>query len=125
MAVRSRRSFEEHVFKPLTESGVAAPVADAVTDRLMAAVLGESAKAKKEKSEPKKGKKKEEAAPADREPIQTGQVTVLGRPELDYLAGLGREIAAPAWMRRCSGAWSRATSWPARTPQFTWHTRSP
>jgi CRISPR system Cascade subunit CasC len=94
MAVRSRRSFEEHVFKPLAEVGITASVADAVTDRLMAAVLGESAKAKKEKSEPKKSKKRDEAGPAEREPIQTGQVTVLGRPELDYLAGLGREIAA-------------------------------
>lgn len=93
MAVRSRRSFEEHVFKPLVDGGTAAPIADAITDRLMAAVLGESAKAKREKAEPKKGKKKDEASVAEREPIQTGQVTVLGRPELDYLAELGREIA--------------------------------
>jgi CRISPR system Cascade subunit CasC len=93
MAVRSRRSFDEHVYKPLEAGGVASDVAEAITDRLMAAVLGESAKAKKEKAEPKKGKKKEDAA-AEREPIQTGQVTVLGKPELDYLAELGRQIAS-------------------------------
>lgn len=95
MAVRSRRSFEEHVFKPLAEAGVAAPLAEAITERLMAAVLGESAKAKKEKADPKRGKKKGDGdAEAPREPIQTGQVTVLGKPELDYLASLGLAIAA-------------------------------
>jgi CRISPR system Cascade subunit CasC len=91
MAVRSRRSFEEHVYAPLVASGVEASIAEAITDRLMAAVLGESAKAKKAKAE-KKGKKDE--GPTEREPIQTGQVTVLGKPELDYLCGLGKEIAA-------------------------------
>jgi CRISPR system Cascade subunit CasC len=93
MAVRSRRSFEEHVFAPLKAAGVPTELAEPITERLMAAVLGESAKAKKEKAEPKKGKNKDEGA-AEREPIQTGQVTVLGRPELDHLASLGREIAA-------------------------------
>ena len=91
MAVRSRRSFEEHVYAPLVAGGVEASIAEANTNRLMAAVLGERAKAKKAKAE-KKGKKDE--APAEREPIQTGQVTVLGKPELDYLCGLGKEIAA-------------------------------
>lgn len=91
MAVRSRRSFEEHVYTPLVASGVEASIAEAVTDRLMAAVLGESAKAKKVRAE-RKGKKDE--APTEREPIKTGQVTVLGKPELDYLCGLGKEIAA-------------------------------
>lgn len=94
MAVRSRRSFEENVYKPLVRGGVSESMAEAITDRLMAAVLGESAKAKKEKAE-KKGKKRDEAS-LEREPIQTGQVTVLGKPELDYLLGLGREIAQHA-----------------------------
>lgn len=93
MAVRSRRSFEEHVFKPLVARGVDEELAEAITGRLMAAVLGESAKAKKAKAE-KKGKKDE--APAEREPIQTGQVTVLGKPELDYLLELGVELAGQA-----------------------------
>lgn len=92
MAVRSRRSFEKHVFEPLVQSGVTVEIAEAVTDRLMAAVLGESAKAKKAKTE-KKGKKQDDAE-AEREPIQTGQVTVLGKPELDFMLGLAREIAA-------------------------------
>ncbi len=95
MAVRSRRSFEEHVFKPLVATGVTVGLADAVTERVMAAVLGESAKAKKEKAEGKKGKKKDDA-PAEREPIQTGQVTVLGKPELDYLLSLAKDIARAA-----------------------------
>lgn len=92
MAVRSRRSFEKHVFEPLVQSGVSVEIAESVTDRLMAAVLGESAKAKKAKTE-KKGKKQDETE-TEREPIQTGQVTVLGKPELDFMLGLGREIAA-------------------------------
>lgn len=95
MAVRSRRSFEEFVYKPLVAGGVEPAIAEAVTDRVMAAVLGESAKAKKEKAETKKAKKGEVVV-VEREAIQTGQVTVLGRPELDYLLGLGREIAGQA-----------------------------
>lgn len=94
MAVRSRRSFERHVYQPLVDGGVAQDVAEAVTDRLMAAVLGESAKAKKAKTE-KKGKKQDDAD-AERDAIQTGQVTVLGKPELDFMLTLGKEIAAQA-----------------------------
>jgi len=94
LAVRSRRSFEEHVFKPLVADGVSEAMAETVTERLMAAVLGESAKAKKDKVD-KKGKKKEEEA-APREPIQTGQVTVLGRPELDFILESAREILRQA-----------------------------
>ncbi|MBZ0116484.1 MAG: type I-E CRISPR-associated protein Cas7/Cse4/CasC [Sandaracinaceae bacterium] len=98
MSVRSRRSFEEHVYKPLVAEGIDSAIATAATERVMAAVLGESAKAKKEKAEGKKGKKKGEAesAPVEREPIQTGQVTVLGKPELDFLLGEARAIAKAA-----------------------------
>lgn len=93
MSVRSRRSFEEYVFAPLVESGVDSELADAVTKQLMAVVLGESAKAKAKK----KSKKKEEDETADeREPIQTGQITVLGKPELDHLLNLGKLIAGAA-----------------------------
>jgi CRISPR system Cascade subunit CasC len=100
MSVRSRRSFDEHVFRPLIAEGIDEAVAAAATERIMAAVLGESAKAKKEKAEgkEKKGKKKDaaEAALVEREPIQTGQVTVLGKPELDYLLAEARTLAAGA-----------------------------
>ncbi len=103
MSVRSRASFERYVRAPLAESGVAGDLADAVTEALMVAVLGESAKAKKEKeksADGKKASKKAKAEPAaeaaERAPIGTNQVTVLGRPELDFLLGEAKAIAASA-----------------------------
>lgn len=71
MSVRSRRTFERHVFGPLRDKGIAEDLARAATDGLMSALLGESAKAKKAKAQ-------EEST------LETNQITVLGRPELDY-----------------------------------------
>ncbi len=82
MSIRSRRTFERFVLAPLLEDGVAQELADAVTEGLMALTLGESAKAKKSKEE--------SVAPTAR----TGQITVLGRPELDYLLREARELCA-------------------------------
>ncbi|MBC7172007.1 MAG: type I-E CRISPR-associated protein Cas7/Cse4/CasC, partial [Polyangiaceae bacterium] len=92
-SVRSRASFERFVYEPLVASGVESAVADAITEALIAEVLGESAKAKREKAEGKTKKGKKENLSTDREPLSTNQVTVLGRPELDFLAEEGRAIA--------------------------------
>ena len=75
MSIRSRLSFDKYVFTPLKEE-VDEALARAVTTSLMAGVLGKSAKAKKEDS-------------AD---IRTGQVTVLGPAELDYLRETALQI---------------------------------
>ena len=96
MSVRSRRTFEELVFKPLMESGVAEAVARAVTDELQAVVLGTAPK----KVAKSKAGAEGEAAPADESggDSHTGQITVLGHPEMAYLLDVARELA-----RRCGG----------------------
>jgi CRISPR system Cascade subunit CasC len=109
LAVRSRLSFEKFVRQELLAEGVAEDLATAATDAVMIAVLGESAKAKKAKEDasaaPEEGKasgkgagkaaksaKKEEGPTESR----TGQVTVLGRPELAYFLAEARELAKAA-----------------------------
>jgi CRISPR system Cascade subunit CasC len=81
-SVRSRLSFEKYVLNPLLDEGVDKDKATTVIQALMSEVLGESKKAKKAK---------EEAKPED---VHTNQVTVLGRPELDYLRDLARKLYA-------------------------------
>lgn len=89
-SVRSRHTFERFVAAPLRASGVPDDIAEAVTATIMAEVLGESAKAKKSKA--KKAKENEADKEAERESghLQTGQITVLGRPEVDYLLDLAK-----------------------------------
>lgn len=106
MSVRSRYTFEELVAKPLVEGGVEAELARAVTLALMDGLLGKSAKAKKEakdreeeaKDAPaRKAKSKREAEPErakEPAPLQTGQITVLGRPEVEYVLGIARKVCA-------------------------------
>jgi CRISPR system Cascade subunit CasC len=86
--LRSRRTFHLHVVRPLVEQGVPEDVALAVTEALTAAVLGDSAKAKERR---KSAKKEGEDQPIDARELRTEQVTVLGRPEVDYLLGVARQ----------------------------------
>ncbi len=79
MAVRSRRTFEQQVYEPLIGDGVPENVALEVTQALMELVLGKSAKAKKASDDNGGGPR-------------TGQVTVLGRPEVDFLLTEAREV---------------------------------
>jgi CRISPR system Cascade subunit CasC len=81
MSVRSRRTFERCVFEPLREKGIPEDVARAAADALMSAVLGESAKAKKAKAEGESS-------------LDTNQITVFGRPELDYFVKELAELCA-------------------------------
>lgn len=80
-SVRSRITFEDKVVEPLLEDGFDEARVRAAVDDLMVKVLGQSAKAK--------AKKKDEAPKAE-----TGQVTVLGQAEIDYLRELARRVAA-------------------------------
>lgn len=108
-SVRSRHTFERYVVAPLLEEGVTPELARAATDAIMVAVLGESAKAKKAKEDakkesdeggaPSKGKKK----PAKKEgeedggsALMTGQITVLGKPEIDFFLAEARALAKEA-----------------------------
>jgi CRISPR system Cascade subunit CasC len=83
MSVRSRRTFEKYILGPLLDDGIDPGTAQAVTQSLMGLTLGESAKAKK-------AKEGEELT------ARTGQITILGRPELDYLLQEAREVCAEA-----------------------------
>lgn len=77
-SVRSRQSFERSVYRPLvSEDNVSPEIAKAVTEALMSLVLGESPKTRAEK--------KKQTEDGDNGNLQSNQVTVLGRPELDYL----------------------------------------
>jgi len=91
-SIRSRITFDQFILKPLIDSGTPEPVASAAVAALRAEVLGESAKAKKAK----KAKEENGAGPSDdaakAEGQQTGQVTVLGRPEVDYLLSVAQRI---------------------------------
>ena len=82
LSVRSRQSFERFVYDPLVADGLEAAAAEAVTGALMAVVLGESPKAKKKRDE------------ADGPALRTGQITVLGRTELEYLKTVALDVAA-------------------------------
>lgn len=98
LSVRSRNTFERLVVRPLIEEGQDEALARAATEAIMVAVLGESAKAKKAKEESKgedgkakrPGKKKDEEGPT---PLMTGQITVLGRPEVSFFLDEARVLA--------------------------------
>jgi CRISPR system Cascade subunit CasC len=87
-SVRSRRTFEEFVFRPLVEQGVSAPLAHAASEGLMKLMLGRSDKAEAASQKKRKDSAEEQIGP------RSEQVTVLGRPELDYLLAQVRELCA-------------------------------
>lgn len=82
MSVRSRRTFEEMVRRPLEKSGVAPEIARAITEAMMGITLGESEK------------KKESDERESLEMLQTAQVVVLGAPEIAYLLTEAKKLAA-------------------------------
>jgi CRISPR system Cascade subunit CasC len=98
-SIRSRMTFERFVRDPLVEKDkVPADVAAAVTKALMDEVLGKS-QAKKaagegeEKAPRKKGAKNDEGQQETSAPdLRTGQITVLGRPEVEYFLSIARAI---------------------------------
>ncbi len=91
MSIRSRRTFEQYVYAPLVrDDGVDETTAASITNALLVELLGKSDKAKAIAD----AKGKEETG-ADRSVAgRTEQVTVLGRPEVDYLRAEARAVAA-------------------------------
>jgi CRISPR system Cascade subunit CasC len=85
MSIRSRKTFEKFVYEPLVDRGVEPKLAEQATSGLMRVLLGESAKAKKEKT-----------ASDDTVSLETGQITVLGRPELEYIVEEALAVCANA-----------------------------
>lgn len=96
MSTRSRETFERFVVKPLIEAGIAEDVAREATNAVMVEVLGESAKAKKAKADSKKKDSEKEGETAKEEKLATGQITVLGKPEVDFFFAEAKAIAEAA-----------------------------
>lgn len=92
-SVRSRVSFERFVVEPLVREGISETIARATAQTIVGKVFGGAAK--REKADKKSGKKdKAGDAGTPSEEVKTAQVTVLGRPELDYLCQIAREAIA-------------------------------
>jgi CRISPR system Cascade subunit CasC len=87
LSVRSRITFEREIVQKLIAEGVDAALVRGVVEAMIPLVLGESAKAKKAKDDAKTEAKDEGG-------LRTGQVTVLGRPEIEYLLGHARAVCA-------------------------------
>ncbi|MBI5517950.1 MAG: type I-E CRISPR-associated protein Cas7/Cse4/CasC [Deltaproteobacteria bacterium] len=107
-SVRSRISFERFVVQPLVKDGASPELARAAASALLAVVLGKKEEPETDKkTKPKKSKDVAEqpalpavGAPepkaAETKAVQTEQVTVFGRPELDFLRGLAATICERA-----------------------------
>ncbi|MBK8265654.1 MAG: type I-E CRISPR-associated protein Cas7/Cse4/CasC [Nannocystis sp.] len=91
MSVRSRITFQRQVRDPLITSGVDPELATAVTEQIMVLLLGESAKAKQKKAAEAEA---EADADAKDDSCKTSQLTVLGRPEVDFLLAEAKALAA-------------------------------
>jgi len=87
MSLRSRLTFERYIAEPLVEGGVEPKLAEAVTVALASFVLGQSAKARAEAESEENGKSGSVS-------LQTGQITVLGRPEVAFLLDQAKAICA-------------------------------
>jgi CRISPR system Cascade subunit CasC len=93
-SIRSRVSFDRFVVEPLVADGVDRQVANRATQKLVDKVFG--GEAKRQKAD-KKTKGKERSEESAEEPGgTTSQVTVLGRPELDYLCQIVRDAIQAA-----------------------------
>ena len=87
-SVRSRISFERYVVDPLVKDGIPQAQARAAAQAVAGYLLG--SEQKKSKAKKTGGKKDVSESGAQEEPVTTAQVTVLGRPELEYLSTMVR-----------------------------------
>jgi CRISPR system Cascade subunit CasC len=88
LSVRSRGIFEELIAKPLVAEGADEIKIRAVLAALQSELLGKSEKSKaKDKKQEADGEKRVEAS------LATGQVIVLGRPEIEFIKATALEIA--------------------------------
>lgn len=89
MSIRSRRTFEQHLRDPLVAGGVGKDIAEALSRKVLETLLPEGKKRRASRGEAGEG---ETGNPE----LQTDQVTVLGRPEMEYLLSLARQAAEGA-----------------------------
>lgn len=107
-SIRSRIAFEKFIVEPLLQQGLDETAVRAVTEKLVGKVFGSEKKEEKaEKQAKKKGKKEvtdgaTEVATESAASVATAQVTVLGKPELDYLCELVKKA--------CTGASDKAAA---------------
>lgn len=95
-SIRSRVAFDRYIVQPLVKDGIDQQVARTAVRALVDEIFG-SADKKEKAAASKKGKSdapKGDAETAVDDVVATAQVTVLGRPELDYLRELVREAIA-------------------------------
>lgn len=94
-SVRSRVSFERYIVEPLVAENIDQAVARIAAHKIVGKVFG--SEAKKAKAD-KKGASKtsDESSVSASDAVKTAQVTVLGKPELDYLCQLAREAVKEA-----------------------------
>jgi CRISPR system Cascade subunit CasC len=85
--VRSRNTFEVLIVEELVKEKLPQALVRVGAVKLMELVLGKSQKAKKAASKQSEKEKKQEEEGAG---LQTSQLTVLGRPEIDYMKKLVR-----------------------------------
>ncbi|HSR53605.1 MAG TPA: type I-E CRISPR-associated protein Cas7/Cse4/CasC [Acidobacteriota bacterium] len=90
MAVRSRRIFEKHVYEPLVAEGVEEETAKKAVEALIEVVLPKG-KAKARAKAAEEGEEEE-----GKTELQTSQVIVLGRPEVEYLLKVARDQVSEA-----------------------------
>lgn len=77
LSVRSRSTFERFIVQPLIDEGQPEAIVRKAADAVMAEVFGRSAKATAKKQSDENG----EESPG----LHTGQITVLGKPEINFL----------------------------------------
>lgn len=88
-SIRSRVSFDRFIVQPLLKDGIDERIARVAAQKLADKVLG--TEAKRDKADKKGSKKKSERGPAEDKEVATAQVTVIGKPELEYLCQLARD----------------------------------
>ncbi len=94
-SLRSRVSFDRFIVDPLVREGTDESLALVAAQKLAGKVLG--SEAKQEKAGKRGGRQKsDQEASAVPKSAATAQVTVLGRPELDYLCQIAREAIKAA-----------------------------
>ncbi|MEM9553832.1 MAG: type I-E CRISPR-associated protein Cas7/Cse4/CasC [Acidobacteriota bacterium] len=93
LSIRSRETFDRYLVEPLEQDGVHPDIAEAVTQQIMDQILGLSAATKTKRSDRKK-KAEEDGDEAQEAKLTSGQVTVLGHPEVRFLREQARAIIA-------------------------------
>ncbi len=86
LSIRSRFTLDHYILRPLIEEGHDKGLAQDVTLALKRILLGEGPKAKKARE----GEDESEGGAG--QSVQTSQVTILGRPEVDFLLGEARAV---------------------------------